>query len=128
MAEIINWKHSTIIVPAAIVEAARELGGALTPAGAGMFTTPLSASGTNPPTHYISSGLLDENFLAVLQAPEILFQYASQGAEAQGITLTATLQDCEALIAESDVSSEDAFTAMARLGLQMVQEEMEVES
>ena len=45
----------TIIVPAATVEAARELA-ATVHGGAGMFTTALSPDGSAPATHYISSG------------------------------------------------------------------------
>jgi hypothetical protein len=49
------WKHRTIIVPASHVEIARNLTEATNPAGAGMFTTALSATGDLPASHFISS-------------------------------------------------------------------------
>ena len=55
------------------------------------FTTGLSADGTEPATHYIASG-----HLPLEQA------------------------DAIALLAGVDVSEEDPFAVMARLGLQMV--------
>ena len=61
------WVHRTIIVDAAQVELARSLCATLAgPAGDGMFTTPLSASGNLPATHYISAGLLEDEFANLL--------------------------------------------------------------
>lgn len=57
----------------------------------GMFTTPLSADGSLPATHWISSGALDE-----------------------------ALADQIAAVAEMDTSDEDPFAAMARLNLTMI--------
>ena len=61
------WVHRTIIVDATQVELARSLCAALAgPAGGGMFTTPLSASGSLPATHYISAGLIEDTFASLL--------------------------------------------------------------
>ena len=111
------WIHRTIIVPAALVAAARELGAALSPAGAGMYSTPLSPAGSEPATHWVSSGLIDESFAAVLSSPEALYDYARAGALEQGLTLTATLADAQALLAQGDVSDEPWDVVSARLGL-----------
>lgn len=59
----------------------------------GAFTTGLSADGLPPATNYIASGYVPEE-----QVAEIT------------------------LLPGADVSNEDPFTAMARLGLQIVQE------
>ena len=61
------WVHRTIVVDAAQVELARSLCATLAgPAGDGMFTTPLSTSGSLPATHYISAGLLEDEFANLL--------------------------------------------------------------
>ena len=65
----------------------------------GAFTTGLSPTGLPPVTNYISSGYIPEEDLAQLAA-----------------------------LPDTDVSDEDPFTAMARLGLQMVQEPQPVAS
>ena len=117
---MITWKHTNIIVPASHVDAARKIGTALQPAGSGMYSTPLSPSGLEPATHFISSGLIDENMVPLLSNPAYLHGAAQQGAVVQGITMTTTLADATALIAQSDVSHEPPFDAMARLGLQML--------
>ena len=81
----------TLIVQANQVELAREVGASYGAGGEGMFVTPLSSTGQYPATHYISSGLIPEELDALL----------------------ATIPDI-------DISYEDAFAAMARLGLQIV--------
>lgn len=96
----------TIIVPAALVANARELGGALSPAGAGMYTTGLSATGALPATHYVSSGLISEPFAAILSDPIILYTTAQKGATSQGLTLTSTQAKVTDLVAQSMVGDE----------------------
>lgn len=108
----------TIIVPASIVEAARNLGECLHPAAAGMFTTPLSQTGLFPATHYVSSGLIEDIWLTALYDANVLYAAAQQGAKQQGLVLTASLVDTTLLIANTDNTNEPAFQAFARLGLQ----------
>ena len=64
-----TWVHTTIVVPDAYAEAARQLAASLAEGSAGenMFTTPLSADGSLPATHWISSGLIWQEFVDVLQ-------------------------------------------------------------
>ena len=52
----------TLIVPAANVDLARAVGASFGPGGAGMWTTPLSASGSDPATHYISTGYVPPEY------------------------------------------------------------------
>ena len=85
----------TLIVQANQVELAREVGASYGAGGEGMFVTPLSSTGLYPATHYISSGLIPEELDALL----------------------VTIPDI-------DISDEDAFAAMGRLGLQIVNVEV----
>ena len=85
----------TLIVQSNQVELAREVGASYGAGGEGMFVTPLSANGQYPSTHYVSSGLIPEELDALL----------------------VTIPDI-------DISDEDAFTAMARLGLKMINNEV----
>jgi len=115
--------HVTIVVPASLVDAARNLAECLAPGGHGMYITGLSADGNEPATHYISSGTMQVAFINLLSDASATHAAAEQGAVQQGLTLTATLADCEALVAQSDISADEPFSAMARLGLQLVQTE-----
>jgi hypothetical protein len=127
------WTHRTIIVNAAQVELARSLCAAIAgPAGEGMFSTPLSATGLFPATHYISAGLIEDTFAAILP----LDIPATEEAEAQRIpgqpeaVLAAlpewyepklTPAEVEALFAAIDVTEGDAPARMQTLGLAMCQ-------
>ena len=128
------WTHRTIIVPAAIVDAARAAcAGLAGPGGSGMFTTPLSPTGEAPPTHYISSGLIEEPFADLLPLTRVI--YAEDGTPAietrpgnvaltvqlatdAGLTLTEA--EVSALLAAVDVSEQSAEDALVRLGLQII--------
>ena len=116
------WVFKTLIVPASVVEAARNMGECLAPTAAGMFTTPLSPTGALPATHYISSGLIGDEWLAPLSDPQILYAAAQQGASAQGLTLTATAENAAALLAQSDISEDPPGAVLARMGLQQITE------
>ena len=113
--------HVTIIVPASLVDAARNLAECLAPGGHGMYITGLSADGNEPATHYISSGIMQVGFINLLDDATATHAAAQYGAAQQGLTLTATLADCEAIRMQGDISSDPAFEAMSRLGLQIVQ-------
>lgn len=117
-----TWVHRTLVVPAVIVESARNLGECMHPAARGMFTTPLSPTGEMPTTHYISAGCIEDIWLGVLADSALLYGAALQGAADQGLTLTATLADAEALAAQSDISDEWWETACARLGVTLISE------
>lgn len=127
------WTHRTIIVDAAQVELTRSLCAAIAgPAGEGMFSTALSASGLYPATHYISAGLIEDAFSAILS----LDIPATEDTEAQRIpgqpeaVLAAlpedyvpqpTLAEVEALFAAIDVTKSDPLARMQMLGLAMCQ-------
>lgn len=127
----IVWAYRCLIVTASQAELARVLCATLAgPGGAGMFTTPLSPTGKEPATHFISSGLLDEQFAQLLpliefpaDAEPVIYpgqpELIAQMASAQGMAVTP--EEVQALLAASDVTEQEAFTALARLGLQIVQ-------
>lgn len=111
--EQINWAHRCMIVPDSIVSQCRELAGRLTPAGEGMWTTPLSPTGSPPATHYISSGLVDQVLADLLVSPAAL-------AGGTGITLA----EAQTLLAAADVSENGPHAAMALLGLKLITESL----
>lgn len=126
------YTHRTIIVPAAFQQLAQGLceAAAEGDAGKGMFTTGLSVDGTEPATHYISSGPIDEQFANILPLTTIDEEGNAStrqgnvefvegiGAQA-GIPLLAG--SVAALFAAIDVSEQEPLTALARLGLQITQ-------
>jgi len=128
-------KHRTFIVPAAVVGMARAMcEGLAGPAGSGMFITELSAIGTAPTTHYISSGPISDEMAALLPLTTV-----TQDADGNAIVSTApgdpayvvdlaaqagitvTVEQVAGLLASVDVSDYGPFEAMARLGLKLVQ-------
>lgn len=130
------WVHRTIIVPAPIVEAARAAcAGLAGPGGSGMFTTPLSATGTLPASHYISSGMIEAPFADLLPLTSVTYgeggtpptstrpgnvALTKQLAVEAGLLITEA--EVAALLAGVDVSEQQAEEAMSRLGLQIVAE------
>lgn len=128
------WAHRTIIVPASIAEPARAAcAGLAGPGGSGMFTTPLSPTGEAPPTHFISSGLIEAPFADLLPLTSVT--YAEDGtpstetrpgnvaltlqlATDAGLLITAA--EVSAMLAAVDVSEQSAEGALARLGLRII--------
>ena len=127
------WVHRTIIVPVAHAEAARAAcAGLAGPGGSGMFMTPLSATGMFPATHYISSGLIEDQFANLLPlttvvhtdgTPSTSIQPGNAGLTAQLATaagLPFTEEEISMLFAAVDVSEQPAEDALVRLGLRMI--------
>lgn len=117
----------TMIIPAALAPLARALAAGLSPGGAGMFTVGLSPTGEEPATHYVSSGLISGAFENVMTDASLLHA----ACVAKGATVT--LEQCQALVSQSDVSGgevliddegreyvETPFQAFERLGLRLV--------
>ena len=135
-----QYTHRTIIVPAAFQALAQALceAAAEGDAGKGMFTTGLSADGTEPASQYSSAGYIEDTFAVILplttvtpaaeigEPPTIETRPGNVGlvegiAAQAGITLPAGT--IAALFDAIDVSEQGPFEAMARLGLVMVQAE-----
>jgi hypothetical protein len=104
----------TMIVPADLVELARALAGSLSARGQGMFTVPLSPTGEEPATHYISSGWIDLSISSLLSNAESLFE----ACQAEGANVTAA--QCAALVSQSSVSAKAPFDAIGHLGLTFI--------
>ena len=129
------YTNLTIILPAAAQALAQGLcQAAAGEAGAGMFTTGLSATGEAPATHFISSGAMEAKFADILPLSTITtedevetvskttgnIEAAIQLAKDAGQTVDA--KTIGGLFAALDVSEQPPFAAMERLGLQLVAE------
>ena len=128
------WVHRTIIVPTSAAEFARAAcAGLAGPGGSVMFTTPLSQTGEAPPTHYISSGLIEAPFADLLPLTSV--NYADDGTPSVetrpgNVALTVQLAtdaglplteaEVSALLSAVDVSEQSAQDALARLGLKII--------
>lgn len=138
----------TMLVRAADAPLARQLAAGIDPAhSSGMWTTALaSASAPTVPTHYISTGFVSEAFAGVL--PLATWAYEQPDPEQPGTwTRTAyesgnpaavvesagkvdppivvSVEEVEALFVASDVTTEDPWVALGRLGLVLAQDETE---
>ena len=129
------YTNLTIILPKAAQTLAQALCvAAAGEAGAGMFTTGLSATGEAPATHFISSGAVEAKFAAILPlgtvttVDEVTTVERSAGDIDAVIQLAADagvavdLATVGGLFAALDVTAQDPFAAMERLGLQLVTE------
>lgn len=109
---VITYVHRTMIVPASLAPLARALAVSLEPvAAAGMWETGLSPTGEAPATQYVSAGMIEDVFAALVVDAQAMHR-ACVAAGAR-----ATLEQCQQLVALSDVSDEPAFDAFSRLGL-----------
>ena len=107
------WTHRTIIVHDAVVIPARMACEALAGAGgSGMHQTPLSPTGEQPATHYISSGLIEQSFADLLANPDALTAVATQAGIDPGPLV--------AIVSTADITDEPAEEALNRLGLKLV--------
>lgn len=125
----------SLIVSDAHVALARTLAATLAgPAGSGMWTTPLSADGHEPATHWISTGWIEDSFANLMPLtvwiqledewrleyevpgqPELVVQLSAEA----GVTIS--LDDVAALFAESDITEQEWPITCERLGLNLTQ-------
>lgn len=107
----------TLIVPVAHTLLARELCEKIAPgaSGSAMFVRALSPSGAAPATHYGSSGQIQQEFA------DLMTSAAATYAAAQASGIATTQAAVTALLAESDISSEEPFVALDRLGLKTIE-------
>lgn len=124
----------TLIVTAAHVDLARDLAASFGPGGAGMWTTPLSASGAEPASHFVSSGMLPAEFADMV--PTQTWEQDEDGnwtmtastpgnpaavyAVAQQQGVQCTLEEVEDALNSSDVTAQPPFVAFDRLGLKII--------
>jgi hypothetical protein len=122
-----DWTYRCLIVPDAHVVFARALSETVAgPAGAGMWTPPLSASGFMPATHWISAGLISAEFAALLPLttyPADAEPVTTPGGAAMVAQLAAangfeaTIEQVQALLDASDITEQEAMQAVGRLGV-----------
>lgn len=138
MSDIYTFR--TLIVAAQDAPLARSIAETLAgSAGAGMWTTPLSANGAEPATHYVSTGYITPEFAAMCpvatwewQQPDpeqpgawVQTAYVPRDAAmvaaacAQG-GLEVTAAQVEAIYGRADVTTQEPFVAFGRLGLQII--------
>lgn len=126
-----TWTHRSIIVAADQRDLAADICSTLAGAGgSGMFVTALSADGAAPATHYISAGMIEDNFAALLPLDALVDDVWTRTYAGLPETIVQlynatdnppiTLEQVTAVFATADVSEEDPHAAMARLGLQIV--------
>jgi len=130
-----TYTFRTFIVPATVVDMARAMCvGLAGPAGDGMFITELSATGSAPATHFVSSGVISADMAALLPCKTITTDKDGKAtvtttpgmpeavpALATKAGISTTKAKITALYTSIDVSDQPPFEAMARLGLQIVQ-------
>ena len=136
-----TYTHRTIIVPAAFQALAQALceAAAEGDAGKGMFTTGLSETGTEPATHYISSGYIFDDFAALLPLttvepstddgePDMVTERPGNVAFVEGLAAQAGITlppgTIAALFYAIDVTELGPWAAMARMGVTVVQESL----
>jgi hypothetical protein len=126
----------TLILPASVTPLAQEIAATLSPGGTNMWTTGLSATGLPPATHYISTGFIPPEFAHMV--PEQFWIQDEDGVWVQtgsepgnpvavyeacvAAGMTVTLEQVEAIFAVADVTEQEPFVAMSRLGVMIVQE------
>ena len=125
-----TYTFRTFIVPESVAKTARDMCADIAdPDGDGMFTTELSATGSAPATHFVSSGPISDEMAALLPLttvnpdgstttapgdPAYVVELAAQAG------ITVTVEQVAGLLAAVDVSEQAPFAALARCGLQMV--------
>lgn len=128
----------TLIVPDSFVALARRIAASFGPDGEGMWTTPLAPPDTNTPTHYISSGYIPEEFVNMMPSKdwslnedgEWIVTSSTVGNPVLIYTLVTengvecTQEDIDALFSFCDITAQEPFTAMSRLNLNIVNNEV----
>lgn len=132
------YDFRTLIVTSDTVDLAREIASELSPAGNGMWTTGLSQDGNEPCSHYISTGYIGNEFSQIVPL-QVYSQETSEEGNQEWKLVESTegspealveacnsqgfgvkLEDVKHIFNTADVTTQDPFVAMQRLGLQMV--------
>jgi hypothetical protein len=140
-------KLRTLILPAADAPEARRICQGIDPTNySHLWRTPLSATGDEPATHYITSGGVSDAFAMMAPCAEWTWQQDPADPQAPGqwvqtsyypgrpdivvercaeVDVEVTEQEVEALFSRGDCSDQEAFVAMSRMGVQMVRTPMD---
>ena len=127
------WTHRCLIMPDSHVTLARTLCETIAgPSGSNMWNTPLSTSGNLPISHWISVGLIANEFADILP----LLEYSEDGSstlanpgKAQLAAYVANQRGMQVTVAEiqelfnvSNVTKDTADISISRLNLTMLKE------
>ena len=127
-----TYIHRTMIVPDVIVEQVRALSASFGPAASGMWTTPLSPTGELPATYWISTGQVGTEFAAIMpfshfddSDPPVwvtdAYDPAAFVALCEFNEITAPpVEAIQQIMGMVDVSDQEPFAAMNRMGLRLV--------
>jgi len=124
----------TLVIAAQDADNARAIAAAFGPGGTGMWTTPLSATGAEPASHYISSGYIPQEFVSLAPCTEWAMDEdgnwiavstyegdaATVYAYAEQAGLGISLADIQGIFARADVSAQEPFVHMGRMGVQII--------
>jgi hypothetical protein len=124
----------TLILPANITPLGQKIAATMLPDIVSMWTTGLSPTGAEPATHFISTGFISSEFASMV--PKQLWEIDKSGAWAKISNtpgnpvavyetckiagMIVTLEEIEAAFAVADVTEQEPFTAMQRMGLMLV--------
>lgn len=118
--EDMDWTHRTMIPPIALAEPARAACMALTgSASGGLFITPLYSEGNPEPTHAISSGYIAGEFADLLPCGDQPGNTDALLALLKSVEFPITTEELTQLLSIIDISEEESYAAMARLGLSL---------
>ena len=123
--ETMNWQHRTLIIPIAFAEPARAACMALTgSASEGLFTTLLYPEGGTEATHAISSGYIAGEFADLLPCGDQPGNTEALLELLKSVEFPITTEELTQLLSIIDISEEESYAAMARLGLSLASNEL----
>jgi hypothetical protein len=131
-----KYQHATIVLTNAVAVNLRKLSQMLERSETdGMFTTPLSATGALPVTHWISSGMVPKAYVTVLNNPTQLKQAADAAYAAESLVQPFSLAQITNALSQCTISDgtttvdvdgiptvvlEDPHALLVRLGLKLI--------
>lgn len=129
-----EWVHRCMVVVNAYTEFARKLAQTIAgTSGEKMWNVPLSADGKYPATHWVSSGPISPEFASIMPLKEydadgleIILSpgYAAIAASlATKAEMPTTESEVQSLFDHSDITEQEAQTALSRLNLVLVAED-----
>lgn len=128
-----NYTFATVVVTAAVAANLQELSRRLDKGNCGgMFVAKLSATGSLPATHFVSSGLVPNPYLNAITNNVRLYTLAKRAWEDDGdvfpytqLQVTNALSKCSLsdgtiVDGNGDTVAESPFDMIARLGLKQI--------
>lgn len=113
------WVHRCMIIPATLAPQIRQLASSFGSSAENMWTTTLAPPGETVATHYISTGLIHQSFADMISSSEAL----QAGCTNIGVTLP--IENCQILLSSCDITEDEPFSAMARMGLKIMETQIE---